>query len=224
MADVLERPPSIVHHPHLPTGHAEPRGGQAAPSGETTPSPRRPAAREILAALLMYATNHIVAHVPLTALRHAWYHRVLGWEIGSGATIHLDQRLITSGLRSRRGTVSLGAGTVIEEGCVLQSLGPIHIGAHVMIGPGALLLTGGHDINHPHFALVTAPITIEDDVCIGPKAVILSGVTVGRGAVIAPQAVVTKSVPPFAVVVGSPAREIGRRSPEASVHEPLAAG
>jgi acetyltransferase-like isoleucine patch superfamily enzyme len=169
--------------------------------------------REHLSAALKYATNHVVAHMPIPALRHAWYRRVLGWQIQPGATIALGMRLIPAGLRAGRGMVSLGAGAVIEEGCVMQSLDAIHIGARARIGPGALLLTGGHDIEHPEFVLVTAPIVIEQDAYIGPKAIVLGGVTVGHAAVVAPQAVVTKTVPPFAIVAGAPARVVGTHTP-----------
>lgn len=54
----------------------------------------------------------------------------------------------------------------------------------------------------------TAPVVLEDDVWIGFKASVLKGVTIGRGAVVAAGAVVTKDVPPFALVAGNPARVV----------------
>jgi acetyltransferase-like isoleucine patch superfamily enzyme len=54
-----------------------------------------------------------------------------------------------------------------------------------------------------------APIVIEDDVWIGFNAVILKGVTIGKGAIIGAAAIVTKDVPPYAVMVGNPARQVG---------------
>ena len=54
-------------------------------------------------------------------------------------------------------------------------------------------------------------ITIEDDVWVGSRAVILDGVTVGRGSIVAAGSIVTKSVPPYAVVAGCPARVIRLR-------------
>ena len=54
----------------------------------------------------------------------------------------------------------------------------------------------------------SAPITIEDDVWLATRAVVLKGVTVGRGAVVATGAVVTKDVPPYTLVAGVPARPI----------------
>lgn len=55
-------------------------------------------------------------------------------------------------------------------------------------------------------AVISAPVVIEDDVWIGCKATVLKGVTVGRGAIVAAGAVVTKDVAPFTLVAGNPAR------------------
>jgi acetyltransferase-like isoleucine patch superfamily enzyme len=57
-----------------------------------------------------------------------------------------------------------------------------------------------------------APIVIEDDVWIGFNATILNGVTIGRGAIIGAAAVITKDVPPFAIMVGNPARQVATAS------------
>lgn len=54
------------------------------------------------------------------------------------------------------------------------------------------------------------PIRIEDSVWIGARSIILKGVTVGQGSIVAAGSVVTKSVPPFVIVAGNPAREIGK--------------
>jgi acetyltransferase-like isoleucine patch superfamily enzyme len=68
-----------------------------------------------------------------------------------------------------------------------------------------------------------APVVIEEDVWIGTNCMVLKGVTIGRGAVIAAGAVVTKDVPPFTVAAGNPARVIKRIEPHCSRHEAAAA-
>ena len=68
-----------------------------------------------------------------------------------------------------------------------------------------------HDINDPNFNPVFGEVIIEDYVFIGPRAIILPGVEIGKGAVVAAGAVVTKDVPPFAIVGGIPAKIIGER-------------
>jgi acetyltransferase-like isoleucine patch superfamily enzyme len=65
-------------------------------------------------------------------------------------------------------------------------------------------------------------VTVGNDVWIGQGAMILSGVTIGDGAVIGARAVVAADVRPYAVVVGSPAREVRRRFSDEVVHELLA--
>ena len=54
-----------------------------------------------------------------------------------------------------------------------------------------------------------APIVIEDDVWIGFNATILKGVKIGKGAIIGASTIITKDVPPYAIMVGSPARQVG---------------
>lgn len=123
--------------------------------------------------------------------------------------------------------VSLGLGCVI-----LAAKSKVRIGSHVMFGPNVTLVGGGHNmsgIGHPMTAAHEKTgyedlgVTIEDDVWVGAGALVLRGVTVHRGAVIAAGSVVTKSVPPYAVVGGNPARVIKfRLSPEDVIrHERL---
>lgn len=75
---------------------------------------------------------------------------------------------------------------------------------------------GGHDATR-------GDVTIGHDVWIGSQAMIMSGVSIGHGAVIAARAVVTKDVAPYAIVGGNPAREIRKRLPEADIATLLAA-
>lgn len=85
------------------------------------------------------------------------------------------------------------------------------IGNSVVVGYGAIIWTLNHDYNDIHFCVKGAPVKIEDFAWICSHSIILPGVTVGRGAVVAANAVVTKDVPPFAIVGGVPAKIIGHR-------------
>lgn len=89
---------------------------------------------------------------------------------------------------------------------------PLTIGNNVSIAGEVRIFTMEHDIDDPHFAEVAAPVVIEDYVVIGTRVTILPGVRVGRGAVVASGAVVTKDVEPYAVVGGVPAKFIKERS------------
>lgn len=95
--------------------------------------------------------------------------------------------------------------------------GPLFIGKHVMMGPDVIIYTRGHntgrtDVPMAHQGDTAARrVVIEDDVWIGARVVILPGVTVGRGSILAAGAVVTQDVPPYAVVGGVPARVLSFR-------------
>jgi len=82
----------------------------------------------------------------------------------------------------------------------------LHIGDYVCINDGAKLLTASHDIRDPSWRSFARPIVIEDYAWVATNAIILPGVTIGRGAVVAAGAVVSRDVPPHAVALGNPAR------------------
>lgn len=99
----------------------------------------------------------------------------------------------------------------VGENVVLRASGGLSIGSRVLIAAGAVLTTVGHPLQLPRWGRnVSAPIVIGDDVWIGANAVILPGVTIGDGSVIAAGAVVTADVPPLSVAAGVPARVIRR--------------
>ena len=146
----------------------------------------------------------LVGILPLHLLRRLFY-RLAGIEIGIGSTIHIGATFF------QPKNISLGEGTVIGYGCFLDGRDKIDIGSHVDIASEVMIYNGQHDIDHPGFAALEKPVKIKDHVFIGPRAIILPGVTVGRGAVVAAGAVVTKDVPDFWVVGGVPAGKIRER-------------
>lgn len=173
--------------------------------------------------VLKYLTNHVVAHIPSFTLRHLWYQRALGIQLGENAAVYLGTYVEFWGPRElRRIGVSIGRNTTINRDCTLDARSPLAIGGNVSISFGVTLVAGLHDLNDPRFpssAVGPWGITIEDYVWIGTRAMILPGVTVGRGAVIAAGAVVTKDVAPLTVVGGVPAKPIGTRHPGACAYE-----
>lgn len=105
--------------------------------------------------------------------------------------------------------ITLGRGIFINSGCKFQDQGGVRIGDNSLIGHNTLLATLNHDLAPERRAdMHPAPITIGANVWIGSNSTILPGVRIGDDAVVAAASVVTKDVPPGAVVVGSPARVV----------------
>lgn len=168
--------------------------------------------KRVALALIAYLTNHIISAIPLYTLRHLWYRRVIGMQVGRGAGVAMGQFIWFFSLSQvRRDGFRLGADSLINRGCVLDARGPLHIGAHVSISANVVILTTQHLMDHPQFITETRPVDIGDYAWIGMRALILPGVTIGEGAVVAAGAVVTRDVPPYTVVGGVPARPLGTR-------------
>lgn len=167
--------------------------------------------KQVLAAAIKFATNSMINHIPSYSIRHTWYRKVLGWRIGPNAAILLGQHVQMAGVRASGLKVSIGKGTVINRGCLLYTTGGILIGENVSISSGVWLVTGTHDMNDPQFADDYSPISIGDYAWIGVRATILSGITIGEGAVVMAGAVVTHDVAPYTVVGGVPARVVSQR-------------
>ena len=87
----------------------------------------------------------------------------------------------------------------------------IVIGSNMTVSQDAYLCTASHDISQLKKPLVTKPIKLGDSAWIAARAIVLPGVTIGEGAVVAAGAVVTKDVEPWTVVGGNPARFIKKR-------------
>jgi acetyltransferase-like isoleucine patch superfamily enzyme len=134
--------------------------------------------------------------------------------VAIGASVYVGHGTLLKGYYSSR--MVIGDGTWIGQLCFFHSAGGITIGANVGIGPRVTILTSTHrldQLDRPilHAELTFTPVTIEDDADIGVGAVLMPGVTVGRGAQVAAGAVVVEPVAPYAIVVGVPARVLRSR-------------
>ncbi|MDW4551039.1 sugar O-acetyltransferase [Defluviimonas sp. D31] len=107
--------------------------------------------------------------------------------------------------------IRLGARVYLNAGCVVLDSAPVSIGAHSMLGPGVHIYCADHhrDPARRREGIERAlPVTVGVDVWIGGGAILLPGVTLGDGAIVAAGAVVTRDVPAGARVAGVPARPV----------------
>jgi putative colanic acid biosynthesis acetyltransferase WcaF len=157
--------------------------------------------------------NHVVCRMPLVASRMSWYAR-FGVDLEDhrtgvimlGSQVHEAKRL------------RVGRNCAIGKQCVLDARGDITIGRDVNISSHAQLQTAKHLIDDPDFAHDYSPIVIGNRAWVAEGAMVLGGVTIGEGAVVAARSVVTKDVAPFSVVGGVPAQPIRERSRDLRYH------
>ena len=128
-----------------------------------------------------------------------------------GAKVHPTAQVYSSARIYYPANLTMEAYSCLADGVECYNVAPVTVGAHSTISQGTLLCTASHDITDSHHRLVTAPIMIEDQVWIGARAYIGMGVVVRQGAVVGATASVYKTVEPWTVVGGNPARFIKKR-------------
>ncbi|WP_188653894.1 acyltransferase [Yeosuana aromativorans] len=126
-------------------------------------------------------------------------------KIGKGSSIHMNTFI-------NRRKVEIGKNSVVNRCCYLDGRGGLFIGNNVSISPEVQLITASHDVNSATFKYYEKEIIIEDFVWIGTRAIILPGVKLGKGSIVASGSVVTKDVDQFDIVGGVPAKIIGKRA------------
>jgi len=135
----------------------------------------------------------------------AWLLRCFGAQIGRRVRIKTGVRI------KFPWQLTLGDYVWLGENAWIDNLAPVVIDSHVCISQDVYLCTGNHDWNDPAFALMPAPIHIQQGSWIAARAVIGPGVTVGRGAVLTLGSVTGRSLEPMYVYSGNPALATTRR-------------
>jgi maltose O-acetyltransferase len=116
---------------------------------------------------------------------------------------------------SLKGEILIGKGSSLGKGSAIH--GPVVIGEYVMMGPEVMIYTQSHKYQRTDIPMAKQgdtekqKVIIEDDVWIGARVVILPGVTIGKGAIIGAGSIVTKSIEPYRIVGGVPAKTIKSR-------------
>jgi len=147
----------------------------------------------------------LVGRIPSRSVRRIYLFLWLG-SFGEGSGVQAGCRF----LNGRK--VHLGKRNVMNFGCLIDGRRhSVITGNDVSIGPEAAILTLGHDPRSNDFSDLGGDVVIGDRAWIGYRAIILPGVTIGEGAVIGAGSIVSRDVPPYAIVAGNPARIIGER-------------
>lgn len=132
--------------------------------------------------------------------------KLFGMKVGKGVGLYTSCEI-----RNPKG-ISIGKGSVVGNRCLLDGRRGIEIGEKVNISPEVFIWTLHHDYNDPSFVQIGAPVKVGNYAWICSRAIILPGVEIGEGAVVASGAVVTKNVAPYTVVGGIPAKKISERN------------
>lgn len=158
-----------------------------------------------LKALIFYLGNHLVNKLPVYSFRKAYYRYFCRLKIGKETSVGM-------GLFITGNNIEIGSHVVINRNCFIDGRVGVKIGDNVGISQEVNIFSLEHDIDSSDFRPSGAPVIIEDYVWIAAKAIILPGVTIGKGAVVAAGAVVNQNVDPFSIVGGVPAKVIGKRN------------
>ena len=128
----------------------------------------------------------------------------MGFNIGIGSTINLGCTFDSAK------NLEIGTNTIINENCRLDTRGSIRIGNNVSVSAEVTILTADHDMND-NMRGRQSPVVIHDYCWIGTQALILPGIELRKGVVVAAGSVVTRSVEMRDVVAGVPAKTLKKR-------------
>lgn len=149
--------------------------------------------------------NVVCNKLPSRHIRR-WFYKLMGAKLGKNTfPCRRVEVLYPRGL-------TLSDGVAIGWFAELDARGGISVGHDTNISSHAKLITGSHDIDDPDYTADFKPIHVGHHCWIGTGAIILQGVTIGDGAIVAAGAVVTRDVEEYTVVGGVPAREIKKRN------------
>lgn len=161
--------------------------------------------KSFISEVQLYTCNNLIPHVPSHTIRLWFYKKIMEFKIEKGSHIFMGCRFDCTR------NLIMGKNSVINPNCRFDVRGGIKIGDNVSISNDVIILTADHDIDSIDMLGRERAVVLEDYVWIGTRAMIMPGVTVSKGAVVAAGAVVTKSVKAFDVVAGVPAKVIKQR-------------
>jgi acetyltransferase-like isoleucine patch superfamily enzyme len=144
-----------------------------------------------------------------------WPHQV---SLGSNCTLEHGIYFKFDGIWQPGPSLIIGDNVFVGAGCEFNFRRKIDIGAYCLIAAGCRFIDHDHGNARRDVPMAMqtdggeAPIVLQEDVWLGANVIILKGVKIGRGAIVAAGAVVTNEVPAFEIWGGVPARKLGERS------------
>ncbi len=166
------------------------------------------ALKDFILGLRLYIFNKFINRIPFAFLR-IWLMRPY-MTIGKHTNILLNVELLKVSLK--RSQIVIGDNCIVNARSVLDGReGRIIIGNNVDIARETSIFTLEHDPHSDYHDSRPGDVIIEDYVWIASRVTVLPGVTIGRGAIVASNSVVTKNVEPMSIVAGIPAKKIGER-------------
>ena len=191
----------------------------------------RPGAKR-LAHRLLFPRDDYRPRWWIRALVNPWFHQVRGIVRRSVRLDAVPSRALTvepraiiedhALINNVLGDVYVGESSLVGVGNVV--IGPVTIGRDVLLAQYVVLSALNHEYADPYRPIrlqgvSVRAITVEDGAWVGAHAIVLPGLRVGRNAVVAAGAVVTKDVPDYSVVVGNPARVVRQYDPASGAFE-----
>lgn len=164
----------------------------------------RPVKQRTVFGITYWFTNNVISHIPSNTLRRR-YLKTIGMKINGSIMIYDGFHI-----RNPKGIV-IEKGVSIGPKVLLDGRKGLHIGQNAVIAYDAIIWTLNHDYNDLKFIAKGAPVEIGEYAWICSRSIILPGIKIGKCAIVASGAVVTKDVPDYAIVGGIPARIIGQR-------------
>lgn len=149
-----------------------------------------------------------ISMLPSNFIRVFFYKRIFRMKIGKHVVIH-HKLEIRDGFK-----IVIGNGTVIGDSCLLDGRGGLEIGQNCNFSSNVSVYTMEHDYNSSDFGGKSLPVVIGNRVWLSCNTIVLPGVTIEEGGVLAAGAVATKKIDGFSVYVGIPAKKKVERSKE----------
>lgn len=156
----------------------------------------------------LYIYNAILSKIPFAIIRLPLIRMFL--TLGKNSNICPNVKILYPGWNKKQ--IIVGKNSAINPDCLLDGrLGKITIMDNVDIARGVWIYTLEHDPHSDFHDVKQGDVVIEDHVWIASRVIILPGVRIGRGSVIAAGALVTKDIPPMSIAAGVPAKVVGER-------------